>query len=445
MIRWYRHRRYELRTSLWLIPSVIIAGFILLALAALAVDDHLLEDDRFPVLLDPGAAGDVRNLMAAIAGASITVVALVASLTLVTLTVASTQFGPRLIRTFLATRAPKITIGLYVGTFVYSLIVLVAVHDSDGLTYIPRLAALIAVLAAIVDAVALVWYLHATAVSIQPATVVNRIAAQLDEALDELAAMGELVGDGDPAVVDDLKARIDEDGVVVPAAVSGYLRRVDHDRLVAAAAASGAALHLSVRPGQFVLAGSPVGKVLAGPAGDRPSTAAVNAAIVVGAQRTVEQDLRFAVDQLVEIALRALSPAINDTFTGLMCVNWLAGALLRLSEDPLPQRAHRDPTGTVRVIDRYLSFTDVTDSAFDKIRQAGSDNPAVLIRLLESVTLLGPQMRTDEQRWALRSQADMVWEGAVREIRTGGDLADIRRRYDEALAALGQGDDDAEA
>ncbi|HMQ27935.1 MAG TPA: DUF2254 family protein, partial [Acidimicrobiales bacterium] len=239
-------------------------------------------------------------------------------------------------------------------------------------------------------------------------------------------------------------ARIDEDGVVVPSAVSGYLRRVDHDRLVAAATASEAALHLSVRPGQFVLAGSPLGKVLAGPEGDRPSTAAVNAAIVVGAQRTVEQDLRFAVDQLVEIALRALSPAVNDTFTGLMCVNWLAGALLRLSEDPLPQRAHRDPTGAVRVIDRYLSFTDVTDSAFDKIRQAGSDNPAVLIRLLESVMLLGPQMRTDEQRWALRSQADMVWEGAVRDVRTGGDLADIRRRYDEALAALGQDEDDAE-
>jgi len=442
VIRWYRHRRYELRTSLWLIPSVIITGFVLLAFAALAVDDHLLEHDRFPVLLDPGGAGDVRNLMAAIAGASITVVALVASLTLVTLTVASTQFGPRLIRTFLATRAPKITIGLYVGTFVYSLIVLVAVHDSDGLTYIPRLAALIAVLAAIVDAVALVWYLHATAVSIQPATVVSRIATQLDEALDELAAMGELVGDGDPAEVDSLIARVDELGETLTATQSGYLKRVEHDELVAMAATADATLHLTVRPGQFVLAGSPVAKVVAGPDGRRPTAAEVNAGLVIGAQRTVEQDLRFAVDQLVEIALRALSPAINDTFTGLTCVNWLAGALLRLSEDPLPQRTHRDDSGTVRVIDRYLSFTDVTDSAFDKIRQAGSDNPAVLIRLLESVTLLGPQMRTEEQRWALRSQADMVWEGAVRDIQTGGDLADIRRRYDEALAALGQDDDE---
>lgn len=442
MIRWYRHRRYELRTSLWLIPSIIIAGFVLLAFAALAVDDHLLAEDRFPVLLDPGAAGDVRNLMAAIAGASITVVALVASLTLVTLTVASTQFGPRLIRTFLATRAPKITIGLYVGTFVYSLIVLMAVHDGAGYEFVPRLAAAIAVIAAMADAVALVWYLHATAVSIQPATVVNRIAAQLDEALDELAAMGELVGDGDPAEIDALIARGDEAGTVVTAATSGYLKRVEHDELVAAAAAAGATVQLTVRPGQFVLAGSPVAKVVAGPDGHGPSTAEVNAGLVIGAQRTVEQDLRFAVDQLVEIALRALSPAINDTFTGLTCINWLAGALLRLSEDPLPQRAHRDARGTVRVIDRYLSFADVTDSAFDKIRQAGSDNPAVLIRLLESVTLLAPQMRTEEQRWALRAQADMVWEGAVRDIQTGGDLADIRRRYEEALVALGQDDDE---
>lgn len=442
--RWYRRHRYELRTSLWFVPSIIISAFVLLAVLALLIDDRLLTTGRLPVLLDPGGAGDVRDLMAAIAGASITVVALVASLTLVTLTVASTQFGPRLIRTFLATLAPKITIGLHVGTFVYSLIVLLAVHDSGDVVFVPRVAADIAVFAAIVDAVALVWYLHATAVSIQPATVVNRIAAQLDEALDELAAMGELVGDGNPAEIDALLATTRDEGHVVTSTDSGYLKRVDHPTLVAAAASTGCVVELTVRPGQFVLAGSPVARVVRGSNGGAVGATVITSSLVMGAQRTVEQDLRFAVDQLVEIALRALSPAINDTFTALTCINWLAGALLRLSEDPLPQRAHRDADGTIRVVDRYLSFTDVTDSAFDKIRQAGSDNTAVLIRLLESVTLLGPQMRTEEQRWALRSQADMVWESATGNLRIGGDLADVRRRYEEALAALGQEEDAGE-
>lgn len=440
--RWYRRRRHELRTSLWLVPSLIISAFVALALVALVIDDRVLTDERLPVLLHPGDASDVRDLMAAIAGASITVVALVASLTLVTLTVASTQFGPRLIRTFLATPAPKVTIGLYVGTFVYSLIVLLSVHDSDAIVFVPRLAADLAVLAAIADAIALVWYLHATAVSIQPATVVNRIAAQLDEALDELAATGELVGDGDPAEMDALLERTSRDGRTVTATGSGYLKRVEHPQLVATAAEAGAVVQLTVRPGQFVLAGSPVARVLPGPTDGGPDRRTINAALVIGAQRTVEQDLRFAVDQLVEIALRALSPAINDTFTALTCVNWLAGALLRLSADPLPQRAHRDGDGAIRVVDRYLSFTDVTDSAFDKIRQAGHDNPAVLIRLLESVTLLGPQMRTEQQRWALRAQADMVWESAERDVHIGGDLADVLERYDEALEALGQADTD---
>ena len=442
--RWYRRNRYELRTSLWFVPSIIISGFVLLALVALLIDDRRLEAGRFPVLLDPGGAGDVRDLMAAIAGASITVVALVASLTLVTLTVASTQFGPRLIRTFLATRAPKITIGLYVGTFVYSLIVLLAVHDSGDVVFVPRLAADVAVLAAMVDAIALVWYLHATAVSIQPATVVNRIAAQLDEALDELAAMGELVGDGNPDEIDALLATTRDEGRVVTSTDSGYLKRVDHPALVAAAATTGCVVELTVRPGQFVLSGSPVARVVPGADGRHLANGVITSSLVMGAQRTVEQDLRFAVDQLVEIALRALSPAINDTFTALTCINWLAGALLRLAEDPLPQRAHRDGDGTIRVVDRYLSFTDVTDSAFDKIRQAGSDNTAVLIRLLESVTLLGPQMRTEEQRWALRSQADMVWESAERNLTIGGDLSDVRRRYDEALQALDQVEDAGE-
>ena len=262
--RWYRRHRYELRTSLWFVPSIIISGFVLLAIVALLIDDRLLATGHLPVLLDPGGAGDVRDLMAAIAGASITVVALVASLTLVTLTVASTQFGPRLIRTFLATLAPKITIGLYVGTFVYSLIVLLAVHDSGDIVFVPRVAADIAVFAAIVDAVALVWYLHATAVSIQPATVVNRIAAQLDEALDELAAMGELVGDGNPAEIDAVLSTTRADGRVVTSTDSGYLKRVDHPTLVSAATTTGCVVELTVRPGQFVLAGSPVARVVPG-------------------------------------------------------------------------------------------------------------------------------------------------------------------------------------
>ena len=177
--------------ALWPVPMAIIVGFLVLAAVTLLIDNRVLTDQRYPLALDPGDADEVRSLLTAIAGAAITVVALVASLTLVTLTIASTQFGPRLVRTFLATRAPKVTIGLFVGTFIYCLVVLLAVHDSSGAVFVPRLSAIIAVLAAMVDAIALVFYLHATAVSIQPATVVNRIAAQLDAALDELAAEGE--------------------------------------------------------------------------------------------------------------------------------------------------------------------------------------------------------------------------------------------------------------
>lgn len=431
-------RRHELRTALWPVPMAIIAGFVALAVVTLLIDHQVLPDQRLPLALDPGDAANVRDLLIAIAGAAITVVALVASLTLVTLTIASTQFGPRLVRTFLATRAPKVTIGLFVGTFVYCLIVLLAVHDGPGTVFVPRISAVVALMAAIVDAIALVFYLHATAVSIQPATVVNRIAAQLDAALDELAAEGELVGETDAAAVEPVLRRCDQEGIVQTAVTSGYLKHIDHDHLVAAAQSTDAVVRLVVRPGQFVLAGSPVAQVLPGPDGRAPDPAVITAALVIGANRTVEQDLRFAVDQLVEIAIRALSPAINDTFTALTCINWLAGALLRLSEDPLPQRTHRDATGTIRLVDRHLSFTDVTDSAFDKIRQAGHNSPAVLIRLLESVTLLGPQMQTDEQRNALRAQADMVLESSERDVAIAGDRADVARRYAEAIATLGE-------
>lgn len=155
-----------------------------------------------------------------------------------------------------------------------------------------------------------------------------------------------------------------------------------------------------------------------------------------GAHRTLTQDLAFAIDQLVEIALRALSPAVNDTFTAVTCVDWLSDGLCKLTLrwDPVP--IYRDRNGYIRVISAETSYERLVERAFDKIRQASTGLPAVMIRQLDALAKLMGHASTDDQRRVVRTQADMILRSAEASVPEPNDLADVRTRYD-ALAVPG--------
>jgi uncharacterized membrane protein len=176
-----------------------------------------------------------------------------------------------------------------------------------------------------------------------------------------------------------------EGGGTVAAPASGYLQYIQHGRLIGLAAVKGAVIELHHRPGHFVVEGHPMATVW--PAGAAASVSdALRRAHICGPSRTLAQDLAFAFDQLVEIALRALSPAVNDTFTALTCIDWLGESLCRVTTRWRPLRVHRDRHGYVRVITAHVSYAGLVERAFEKIRQAGRGMPAVMIRQLEALT-----------------------------------------------------------
>ena len=216
---------------------------------------------------------------------------------------------------------------------------------------------------------------------------------------------------------------------MVTTAKSGYLQFVSHERLVRVAARHGAVVELLYRPGHFVTHGLPLARIWP-PSARQELEAALSRAHVTGPHRTLDQDAVFAIDQLVEIAIRALSPAVNDTFTALTCIDWLADGLCTASERELLDGAHRDDAGTIRVIELGPSYSRMVNRAYDKIRQAGAEMPAVAIRLLESLAKVLAYTRTEEQRATLWRQADIIWRASQAAHVDGEDLQEIQRRYD---------------
>jgi len=421
-------RRDNLRTTLWLVPALEMLGAgALFALTYFfdraAYDGHI----TLPAWVDSGSADAARQILTAIAAAVITVVGLVFSITIVALTLASTQFGPRMLRNFIRDRITQLTLGSFVASFVYAMLALGSVsHESPA--FVPHLSITVAIGLVLVDVAVLVVFIHHVAKSIQLPEVIAGIARDLSAAIDaELPAIR-------PEGVPSPAMGLDPSAPTVPATSSGYLQYVRIDELVGLAVELDATIELLYRPGHFVVEGLPLARVV--PQSAAPALARVlQRNHVTGANRTLTQDLSFAIDQLVEIAIRALSPAVNDTFTALTCIDWLSDGLSKLTLRWGPQPEHRDAHGRVRVITAAPNYEGVIQRAFDKIRQAGRGMPAVLIRQLDALTRIAANTNNDAQRRALLHEAEMVLRASEESIPEPSDRADVRRRYDALVDA----------
>jgi uncharacterized membrane protein len=423
-------RREALRTNLWLVPTVeivlAVALFVITYLLDRAAYDGTLS---LPSFVNSGSADAAREILTAIAAAVITVVTLVFSITIVTLTLASTQFGPRMLRNFIRDRITQFTLGSFVATFVYSILVLVSIGPARHGVFVPHLSITVCLALVVADVAVLVVFIDHIAKSIQLPRVIASIAGDLSSAIEaDSVRVGATVGKAGWSL-SEVTTRLDEDSEVVIATSSGYLQFVRLNTLIASAAASHAVIRLLHRPGHFVVAGEPLAQVW--PAAAAPRVArALGGAHATGPHRTLTQDLSFAVDQLVEIAIRALSPAVNDTFTAIACIDWLGDGLCKIAERWHPVAVHRDATGHVRVIVVTVEFRRLVERAHDKIRQASRAMPAVMMRQLEGIAKVIAHTSSPAQREVLLEQADMILRASEESVPEAADRADVRRRYD---------------
>ena len=438
-----KHLWYRLEGNFLFMPAIMAVGAIVLSVTTIMIDNSfLIEEDAVRWLLYSGEADGARAVLSTIAGSMITVAGVVFSITIVVLSLASSQFGPRLIKNFMNVKTNQMVLGTFVATFIYGIIVLRTVNAVPQETFVPGLSVTTAMVMSLGSLGVLIYFIHSVSESIQAQHIIARVRHDLEKAVDRIfpEKLGQAEGPSHGPITReyDIPATCDRQVCQVKAATSGFLQSVDNDALMQIAVESDLLIHLGYRPGNFIIGGGVLVTVWPGEKVDQALSDKINAVFILGTERTLEQDVEFAISQLVEIAVRALSPGINDPITATTCVSWLGASLCQLANRKLPASHRYDSQNRLRVICKVFTFEGMLDAAFNMIRQNAYTVPAVSISLLETIGAVLAQTRRPKDRAALLRQAAMVAEGCKLNLSADDDRKDLERRYQVALDASAQ-------
>ncbi len=417
-------------------PTVIVVGAVVFAMVLIEADAWLGRErlmERWPRLFGAGADGS-RGLLAAIASSMITVAGVTFSITIVTLALASSQYTSRILRNFMRDRTNQTVLGVFLGVFAYCLVVLRTIRGGDEGVFVPALAVLGALLLAFVAIGFLISFIHHIAASIQATSIIAAVAGETLEAVDRLfpTEIGDGAPERTPADLDRELSR--QPWVTIPARTTGYIQRIDADGLFAIAREQDVIVRMERGIGEFVIEGSRLAAT-AGPPLDDDTLRKLHVAYSVDTHRTVQQDAAYGIRQIVDVALKALSPGINDTTTAINCIDFLGAILARLAQRSI-ESPYRSDGGQVRVVTRGPTFPGLLGEAFDQIRQNAEGNVAVLVRLLQVLDMLVERTADDQRRRALRLQADVIGETAARSVPAALDLATIEAAHGRVVLRL---------
>lgn len=424
---------FRLKTSLWFVPALMTLGAGAIAVAALRLDSDLLSDGERVWWLYSGKPDSASELLSTLLSSIITMATLAISITMVVLTLAASQLGPRLIRSFIGNRRTQISLGFFVMTIVYLLLVYRRVDDQLDVGNVPHVAITLGSALSLVCVFLLLFYVHHLASSIVSDTVVNRVGDELDDILRRLLPEAGSIAPRDARQVTATGAG---KGREVKLPQGGYVQTIDYGSLVKLVQDCDAVLTLDFRAGSHLLADGSHVRVFPEERATDELTAGIAKAIILGAERTPTQDIEFSIRQLVEIALRALSPGINDPYTAVAVIDRLTASLAIVMRRDMEPGLYRDEEGAVRVVARPSTFEGLVDRSFNEIRQSATGTPSILIHMLEAIADLACFVRTAEQRDVLSSHAAMITATGNRSVEGEQDLQAITDRYGTVVTRL---------
>lgn len=432
----------SLHSSFWFVPSLMVGLAIGLSLLTIGID-HRIEADiisDMTWLYSLGPSGS-RAVLSAIAGSMMSVATTAFSITIVALQLASSQFGPRLLRNFMQDTGNQVVLGTFISTFVYCLMVLRTVNESEGQEFVPHVAVTCAIGLAIASIGVLIYFLHHAASSIQVDNIIKAVGEDLEQAIQRLfpkTTEHSVLSQTEEATEIDIPTGFYNHSYPIYAKSDGYLQAIDDGQLMQIATKNNLIIQVQLRAGRFVVRGSELARVFPKCKVNKPLTSQLDGAFVLGSKRTNQQDLEFSINQLVEIAVRALSPGINDPFTAVRCIDQISATLCYLARRDIPSPYHYDNQNRLRLLMTSLAFVDVTDAAFNQIRQNGRSSVAVTIRLLEAIAVIAPFTYRPADRAALRRQAQMIERGSQDAIAEELDRQDIKAQYLDTIRAIEQ-------
>jgi len=418
----------RLRASLFFVPMVAVVAAVLAGFFGLAIDRHLEERPKLPLGLT-STVESARAVLSTIAGATITFAGIAFSISLLTIQLASSQYSPRVVHTLFRDPFNKRVMALVVGTFTYCLIVLRSVRsalEDNGRAVIPNLSVAVAVLLGIVTILAIVAFINHSAHAMDVSEILERVRGE---------AVGHMRAEWTPADPDR------PDTVAAPALSgpcwvvrfdrSGWVQQIDCDALLRTTPAA-STLQLDTFPGRYAIEGTPLCTLLPPPVDPDDVERNLRAAITVGNTRTMQQDVSYGLRQLADVALKALSPGINDPTTAQDAIFHAAAVLAELLQRDPPPRVQHGHEGQQLVVTQQPTHGELVALAFDETRRAAAAQPTVCVYLLEALYLLKESLDTrglDDRIHLLADQARFVIAGCEAADLLPADIEVVRHAY----------------
>ncbi|MGE3855534.1 MAG: DUF2254 domain-containing protein [Dehalococcoidia bacterium] len=428
----------RLRGSFWFVPALMTLGAGVLAVLALSADLFYDTEDP-PAFLFTGGPEAARAVLQAVASSTITVAGVVFSVTIAALSTTSQQYGPLLLRRFMRDPGNQVSLGTFIATFAYCLLVLRSVRNGDeGDPFVPHAAITIALLLALASVAVLIFFLHHVTGSMRASRIIEAAGEELDHAIRDtfplLPPPPEAVTVRPEDGVDERRAR----GVTtVSSRQHGYIQQINVQALRRLAEERDATLLLRCAAGEYVMLGTPLVEVVPEQARWSELDDRVNEAIATDVEPTSLQDPAFAAQQLSQIVLRALSPSINDPYTAANAVSRLMASCAHLGHRYTPPHVYRDERGTVRLVARVQTAADVLHAILGPTGRVAAGEPALARQLMAGMGEIARTLRPDdaEAREMLHDAARMLLDEAQPHLRDDRARSALAAAAREALAS----------
>lgn len=430
----------RLQSSYWFTPLVMAVLSFLTAQVLLKIDaaipDAALNQSR---ILYSGNPAEARSTLLGLAGTILATAGVVYSLLTLPMSIAVSQYGSRLLRLFLRDRTTQLVLGMFVGAFVFCLSVALAIPHESTLPTTPQLSTTVGLLLSLVTFGSLIVLIHHIATSLQAPNLVAQAGGELQsvihatEQLTPVALADSVSSDGTPAALQ-MDAR---EAATVYSDAIGYVQAIDAEALMALAVKHDLCIRIIYKPGKFAHPGDALAQAWPERHADQTITKRMRDCFVLGNLRTPTQDVEYAINQLVEVALRAMSAAINDPFTAMTCLDHLAvGLCSYIDYRPRVSRVC-DAAGRERLLFEPAHFPELLDAAFNMLRRASRENPDVLVSMLSVLDAINSRPLTPDDRAALLQQVGLIHAESEASAAIEFDKARVRRRCDALRMVLG--------
>ncbi len=385
----------EIRTGFWFLPMVMLAGAAGLAILLLHVDRRFDPGTHAGLAWAySGGPEGARSLLSTIAGSMITAASVTFSLASVALSIASQQYGSRVLRNFMRDRITQVLLGTFVATFIYSVLVVRTIRGSDfSGGFVPAISVTVAIALSLASLVLLIYFIHHVSASIQASHIIRVIAEDLEGAIPRLYPSDAGQPLQERAAIEQMKQK---GSVTVVAEKSGYLQSVDLDELMKVAREQDLVAELLVKPGDHLLAGQPTVELWGTSELNADAAKAVLTAFYIDRERTPTQDIRYQFQQLTDVIVRALSPGINDPFTAINGIDELAAALLLFTRRAHVQEQRQDPQGRLRLIVSTAGAGEILNETVGHIAIYGAADHFVMASLRRVLVSVSPNLRQKE-------------------------------------------------